>query len=158
MFDWWESTLQQPITALLKTLDYVVVPYINNAAQQLPRILRFCEFSLAFYFVAIMDIRKWFKNPPMVTSAKSHQPTPPDVVNGEGQQSVPKPVGGSLAEPNPGSSHRAEATSSRWSATATGAVLGPQLPVVSVSDFDTDNPKQVVLKKYSVKMFGSKKW
>lgn len=69
---------------------------------------------------------------------------------------------GSSVEPDPGpgrtcSSDRAEATS-RSSATATGAVFGPQLPVgsVGVSDLGTDKSKQVVLKKYPSKMFVSK--
>ena len=110
-----------------------------------------------------MDIRKWLKSPP---SAKSDTiPTSPDVVGGDpGRQSEPEPVASSSVEPDPGSGrtssgHGTEATSSRSSATATGAVFEPQLPVgsVGVSDLGTDKPKQVVLKKYPVKMFCAKK-
>lgn len=109
-----------------------------------------------------MDISKCLKNPPTVTSAKSdNKPTPCDVVVGEGdpgQQSEPEPRPSSPVEPNPDrtySDHGAEATS-RSSATETGAVFGPQLPVgsVGVSDLGTDKPKQVVLKKKPIKMFG----
>ena len=114
-------------------------------------------------FTGIMDIRKWSKNPPTVTSAKSDKPTPPDVVSGgEVQQCEPEPASSS-AEPHPGTSNTADATTSnRSSAIATGAVFGPQLPAgsVSVSDLGTDKPKQVVLKKrsFSSSWYFSRTW
>ena len=115
-----------------------------------------------------MDTHKWLKSPPTVSSAKSDiTPTSPDVVVGvdPGRQSEPEPVASSsVVEPDPGpgrtcSGHGAEATSTRSGATATGAVFGPQLPVglVGVRDLGTDKPKQVVLKKYPIKMFDAKK-
>ena len=85
-----------------------------------------------------MDIRKWLKSPPTVSSTKlDTTPTSPDVIVGvdPGRQSEPEPVdGSSVVEPDPGpgrtcSGHGAEATSTRSGATATGAVFGPQLPV-----------------------------
>lgn len=99
-----------------------------------------------------MDIRKFFKKTP------SDSVTSPDVsASGEGQQSEQEPAASGSAEPDPGSS-RVEATpcSASWSS---ASVTGPQLPVgcVPVSDLGTDKPKQVILKTYPVKMFGSRK-
>ena len=96
-----------------------------------------------------MDMRKWLKSPPTFSSAKlDTTPTPPDVVVGEGapgRQS--EPDASSSVEPDPGPGRTC-----RSSATATGAAFGPQLTVESGGV--TDKPKQVVLRKYPVKMFG----
>lgn len=79
---------------------------------------------------------------------------PPDVVVGKGAP------GRQPDEPDHGrtySNHGAETSRSR--ATVAGTVFGQQLPVglVDVSDRRTDKPKQVVLKKYPFKIYGSKK-
>ncbi|KAL7403423.1 hypothetical protein ABVT39_000292 [Epinephelus coioides] len=72
-----------------------------------------------------MDIRKWLKSPPTVSSVKwDTTPAPPDVVVGEGdpgRQPEPEPVASSSVDPDPVrtcSGHGAE-TTSRSSATAT---------------------------------------
>ena len=105
----------------------------------------------SFHLFDTMDIRKWFKKPP------SDSVTSPDVVSatGEGgQQSEPDPAASSSAEPDAGSSNRVEATPCSRSS----APVGPQLPVGCVpADLGIDKPKQVILKTYPERMFGSRK-
>ncbi|CAM4510316.1 unnamed protein product [Leuciscus chuanchicus] len=90
-----------------------------------------------------MDIRKWLKSPPTVSSAKlDTTPIPPDVVVGEGdpgRQSEPDASSSVEPDPGPGRTCRSSATA-----------FGPQLPVESVGviDLGTDKPKQAVLRRF----------